>query len=97
MSRLLAIACVISVKYHYDDYCGNDYYALVAGITLEELNGLEIAFVQAIDYRLAVSAKQYANYSARVQNYANAAHPEDFVACPNALFPRFVGNQSQSR
>ena len=40
--RLMMVAIILSLKYLNDDYFDNKYYAHVGGITLNELNVLEV-------------------------------------------------------
>jgi hypothetical protein len=40
-------------------YYNNHYWARVAGISLQEINALEVEFLQCIDYRLMVQPEAF--------------------------------------
>lgn len=58
----MATALVIAIKYFDDSYYENVYYSKLAGISNKELNGLEIEFLNLIDYSLYISPKQFFTY-----------------------------------
>ncbi|MDR3492727.1 MAG: hypothetical protein P4M12_11935 [Gammaproteobacteria bacterium] len=58
--RLLITALVLAQKFHADDIIHkNTYSAKVGGITLKEMNKLEIEFLIAIDHKLYVTSEEY--------------------------------------
>jgi hypothetical protein len=57
--RLFFISAVVAAKFHDDMYAGNDYFAKVGGLDLEELNALEAEFLQLLDWKLYVGASEY--------------------------------------
>ncbi|KAM3141221.1 hypothetical protein pb186bvf_006606 [Paramecium bursaria] len=68
--RFLLIAILIGIKYNDDDYYKNEYYAKVGGISLQELNLLELEFLTLIDHRLYVSDNVYFHYKDRLTKYS---------------------------
>ena len=58
----MATAIVIAIKYFDDSYYENAYYSKLAGISNKELNGLEIEFLNFIEYSLYISPKQFFTY-----------------------------------
>ncbi|KAL4492053.1 hypothetical protein ABPG72_008474 [Tetrahymena utriculariae] len=60
--RLILASTIIAIKYNYDQTLKNDYYAKIGGVKKEELNELEAAFCEMIDFRLYVSDETFENY-----------------------------------
>lgn len=57
--RLLLVGCVVAAKFHDDEYASNDYFAKVGGIDVQELNALEVEFLQLLNWKLFVADAQY--------------------------------------
>jgi len=57
--RLLATSVVVAAKFHDDVYYSNAFYAKVSGISLTQMNALEVAFLKCIEWKLNVSPQQY--------------------------------------
>lgn len=57
--RLILASTIIAIKYNYDQTLKNDYYAKIGGVKKEELNELEAAFCEIIDFRLYVSDETF--------------------------------------
>ncbi|EER19883.1 conserved hypothetical protein [Perkinsus marinus ATCC 50983] len=57
--KFFLIALVIAVKYFDDHYYDNKYYAHVGGVRVAELDGLEAAFLQLIEWHLFVPAEEF--------------------------------------
>jgi hypothetical protein len=58
--RLILISIMVSAKHHDDWFMNNARWAKVGGIPVQELNGLEILFLQLVNYSLFVSPEHYA-------------------------------------
>ena len=71
--RLFAVAFVVAAKFASDLYNSNKYYARVAGVSLEELNVLERAFLADLGYTLNVTPEQYAAYNNPAEFLAHVA------------------------
>jgi len=61
--RLFAVSFVVAAKFVSDLYNSNKYYARVAGVSLEELNSLERAFLSDLGYNLFLTPEQYESYN----------------------------------
>jgi len=61
--RLFAVSFVVAAKFVSDLYNSNKYYARVAGVSLEELNLLERAFLSDLGYNLYLTTEQYEAYN----------------------------------
>lgn len=61
---------VIASKFADDVFLTNEYYAHIGGICAEELNRLEIEFLDAICFSLFVTSEDYNRYTSLLCNYA---------------------------
>jgi len=61
--RLFAASFVVAAKFVSDLYNSNKYYARVAGVSLDELNALERAFLNDLSYSLNLTPEQYDAYN----------------------------------
>lgn len=75
--RFLLISIVVSIKYNEDDYLDNKVYAQVGGIKLEELNKLEIDFLELIDWKLFTNEEVYLQYKDYFDRYDIASDLEE--------------------
>ncbi len=60
------MALILAIKYHDDLYYNNQYYALVGGIPLGELNDLELEMLKLLRYRLYVNPIHYEQYKTKL-------------------------------
>ena len=61
--RILFGAILISIKYNEDTFYGNDYYAEIAGIKINELNLIEYNFILLCNYQIFVSDEIFNHYN----------------------------------
>ena len=59
---------LVSIKYNEDDYFSNKFYAKVGGVSKNEIDTLEYAFLILIDFKLYVSEELFQKYSDYIQN-----------------------------
>jgi hypothetical protein len=57
--RFFLAAFLVGIKYSFDYYLSNTYWAGVGGIRLEELNNLEMDFCCQLNWDFAVSAESF--------------------------------------
>lgn len=60
--RLVLVGIVVASKFIDDDRCLNSHYAKVGGLETEELNKLELRFVQLLGWDAFVSMEHYEAY-----------------------------------
>lgn len=65
--RLVAAACLISVKFLEDVTHTNTYYSCVVGLELRELNLLEIEFLSGLNFELWSGAETALTHPLRLQ------------------------------
>ena len=49
--KILFSSLIIAIKYNEDEYYDNKFYAKVGGLTLKEMNNLEINYLSLIDFK----------------------------------------------
>lgn len=64
--RILVTSVTIAAKFFDEIYYTNAYYAKVGGLSLKELNLLEIEFLNLIDYRLYVDSDIFFQYRQKI-------------------------------
>ena len=62
--RILFGAILISIKYNEDTFYGNNYYAEIAGVKINELNSIEYNFILLCNYDLFISDEIFKHYNA---------------------------------
>ena len=60
--RIFFSAVLISIKYNEDDIFKNDYYAKIAGVTLNEINKMESTFISLLDFNLYINPNVFEKY-----------------------------------
>lgn len=66
--RLLAVATVVATKFLDDNFYKNSYYARVCGLTLRELNNLEVFFVGLLNWKMMIPVKDYFEYVSMIKS-----------------------------
>lgn len=57
--RLILISMIVSVKYSVDEHYDNDFYSKAGGISLVELNQIEVNFLNFLNFDLNVDIYQF--------------------------------------
>ena len=60
--RTLLAAAVLAGKFHNDDYYTNSHMASVGGVTLKELNAMELELIRDLQFNLWVSPEIFSKY-----------------------------------
>jgi len=68
--RLLAVSTVLAAKVQDDLFFSNAHYARVCGLTLRELNSLEVYFTSLLRWKLHVPVTEYREYLNMVKRLA---------------------------
>ncbi|XP_076950463.1 cyclin-U4-1-like [Bidens hawaiensis] len=66
--RLLITSVMIAAKFMDDIYYNNAYYAKVGGISITEINFLEVDFLFGLGFQLNVNPTTFNTYCANLQN-----------------------------
>lgn len=70
-NSVILVASMVAAKFNDDTFRSNARYAKIAGISVEELNAMEIEFVRLMSFSLVVSCETFQNYFNEVYNHAN--------------------------
>ena len=60
--RVVLASVVLASKFCDDKYKKNSFYALVGGVTREEMNALEVELLERLEYRLYVSTEEFQEF-----------------------------------
>jgi hypothetical protein len=80
--RLLLTATLVTAKFHDDEYYNNKYYAKIGGITLKELNILEIEYLHLTEYFLMIDSIEYEVFCEELNagyNHVDCKHGKLFI------------------
>jgi energy-converting hydrogenase Eha subunit C len=62
LQRLLLVALLLANKFLDDLYFSNKHWAKIGGLTLQEVNALELSVLRTLDWRMAVTREDYLAY-----------------------------------
>lgn len=60
--RLILAASLVTSKFYNDVFYGNHFIAYIGGVSLEELNLLEVTFLKYLDWHLWVDPLDFDTY-----------------------------------
>ena len=60
--KILFSSLIMAIKYNEDEFYDNKFYAKVGGLSLKEMNNLEINYLSLIDFKLYISEEVFDNY-----------------------------------
>ncbi|KAF4689402.1 mitochondrial peripheral inner membrane protein, partial [Perkinsus olseni] len=60
--RLVLTALTVAAKFHDDIYYSNAFYARVGGVSVAELNTLELTLLKMMDWQCFVPTEEYQMY-----------------------------------
>jgi len=82
--RSYLICLLLAAKFFEDQPCDNGYFATVGGVSLQELNNMEIQFLSLVEYRVCVTQWEFNMYAQLV---------EECVQCLNRPKIYFVSQE----
>jgi len=83
--RSYLVCLLLAAKFFEDQPCDNGYFATVGGVSLQELNAMEIRFLTLVDFRVSVTQWEFSVYSKLVEETILAlSHPKLFLVSPEA-------------
>jgi len=74
--RFILISLVLAIKYVDEIYADNSFYSKIGGITLEEINRLEIEMLRLMDYNLYIDTNLYFEYLDNLTVYSQKINDE---------------------
>lgn len=54
---------MVAAKFFEDQPCDNGYFATVGGVSIQEINAMELAFLSLLEYRVSVTGIEYNLYA----------------------------------
>lgn len=87
--RSYLVALLLAAKFFEDQPCDNGYFATVGGVSLQELNNMEVTFLTLVEYRVCVTQWEYNMYAQLVDEHIqNIGRPKlFFVAQEPSITP----------
>ncbi|AQZ10240.1 PCL6 (YER059W) and PCL7 (YIL050W) [Zygosaccharomyces parabailii] len=74
--RLIIAGTTVSTKFFSDFFYSNSRYARVGGISLQELNHLELQFLVLCDFKLLISVNELQRYADLLYRFWNNSKPQ---------------------
>jgi len=69
--RSYLVSLMVAAKFFEDQPCDNGYFATVGGVSIQEINAMEITFLTMLEYRVAVTGIEYNLYAQVVEAKAD--------------------------
>lgn len=66
-NRIYCSCLLICIKVVYDSYYTNSFYAKVFGISLKELNKIELEMLKLLDYDISIQRSVYQGYTSVIK------------------------------
>jgi len=70
VQRLLITSITIAAKMFDDNFYSNKYYSTIGGLSVSELNSLEVAFLSGLEFDLSISHPAYLTYFSELRKCA---------------------------
>jgi hypothetical protein len=77
--RLILASVLLAIKFNDDIYYDNAFYAKMGGISLEEMNYLEVGILSHIQFDLYIQSQVYLDYANELRSH-----------CPQLVQPTYV-------
>lgn len=61
--RSYLISLMVAAKFFEDQPCDNGYFATVGGVSIQEINAMELTFLGLLEYRVSVTGIEYNLYA----------------------------------
>lgn len=94
--RLLITSIMLSAKFLDDLFYNNAFYAKLGGVSVTELNGLELEFLEKIQFSLYVSPESYNKYLSELQRFASTGTVDTISSVANTCSPLPIINSTGS-
>jgi len=94
--RVIISAVLVAAKFFDDAYYNNAYYAKVGGVTVSELNSLEVEFLFRINFALHVSPELYRKYHEELLSHAVTTNSSSEVTLMLAAAAHLVSTSSSA-
>ena len=88
--RIMLVNIMVTAKFYDDVFDSNLFYSKAGGITLSELNNLEIEFLNLIGFELYISPKEFAKAKSIIETASIDAKNIQILIEDQALVPKGV-------
>ena len=68
---MIFVSVLLAIKYNEDTIYNFNYYSLVSGISINELQQLEIDFLILLKFKLYINKNEFSNYKLLFDNVDN--------------------------
>ena len=75
--KLILVAFILAIKYNEDNYYSMNYYSKVGGISITELNNLELEYLIMIRYNLYIQTQLFEKYYNELMSLKNVDSEND--------------------
>lgn len=78
--RSYLVSLLLAAKFFEDQPCDNGYFATVGGVSLQELNSMEVQFLTLVEYRICVTQWEFNMYAQLLEeNVENIGRPKIYL------------------
>jgi len=82
--RSYLIALMIAAKFFEDQPCDNGYFATVGGVSVQEINSMELTFLTMLEFRISITGFEFNLYAQVMEAKADAMdRPNQKSSCTN--------------
>jgi len=86
--RSYLVALLLAAKFFEDQPCDNGYFATVGGVSLQELNAMEVQFLTLAEYRICVTQWEFNMYAQLLEeNVENIGRPKVYLVPQESSIP----------
>ena len=87
--RILITSVMVASKYFDDFYYSNEHYSKIGGVSLKEINSLEVTFLSLIHYSLYVSPDEFSIF------YNQIFYHSTRCTCSGSMLPKLYNLASE--
>ena len=69
--KLIFVSVLLAIKYNEDTIFNFNYYSLISGMSINELQQLEVDFIILLKFKLYINKKEFNNYKLLFDNAVN--------------------------
>eukprot|EP01110_Echinostelium_bisporum_P008983 TRINITY_DN32048_c0_g1_i1.p1 TRINITY_DN32048_c0_g1~~TRINITY_DN32048_c0_g1_i1.p1 ORF type:complete len:258 (+),score=72.29 TRINITY_DN32048_c0_g1_i1:85-858(+) len=85
--RSYLTALMLAAKFFEDQPCDNGYFATVGGVSVPEMNNMELTFLSLIDFRIAITPYEFNLYAQVTENKSEALERPKLLCNKEAISP----------
>lgn len=90
IKKRFLVCLILSFKYHFDCQYSFQSWAKISGLTVKDLQRLEVQALKGLDYRLSVSSEDYESWINKLALKMEQFQVEEFEATPMSCCTSFL-------